>query len=315
MHSIPIAVIIGMMALTTQGQHVPSPPRNGEGTTTGQDSIPPPPRKKAESLGDLLNTRKLLMGRNIIGGDLGHSMGRLVYVDQNDFQEKKILRSATMLNLRVKPWRELQFTGSFFAYHTKDIATNVPWIADYFYALKWSNWRPKTFSYGYENWMDNRFDDPDGFGDKFLQGYWFVSWNHDLPENLTRRIRLDATSRVNVSYHARYFFQYRDEFNRIYGVGLDGWGKAMLGANVRWTIVKRIYVEAAAYYYPEQEVTQVMWDPDFTYGFGYFDWRPFRFSLTYGNWVMNRFPWNIQEVRPEYGILDGDLRFSFSWNW
>jgi len=32
--------------------------------------------------------------------------------------------------------------------------------------------------------------------------------------------------------------------------------------------------------------------------------------------VMNRFPFNPPEgISPTYGILDGDLRFTFNWAW
>jgi hypothetical protein len=283
--------------------------------TTDNDTIPLPQKANNQSLGDLFGTRKLLMGRNIISGEVGQSVGRLVFYDVDEMREREALRNATMVGIRIKPWRELVFHTTLFAYYDKELPAKVPWVADYFYVLKWFNWRPRTFSYGYENFLDNRFDAPERFKENFLQGYYFVSWNHDLPAKWTNAIRLDATTRVNITYHARYFLRYRDEANEVFGAGLGGWGKAMLGASMRYTFWKRLYVEAAAFAYPDGAVTQVQWDPDYTYGFGYFDWRPFRFSLTYGNWVMNRFPWNQQETRPPYDIRDGDLRLTFNWSW
>lgn len=268
-----------------------------------------------ESFGDVFGTRKALMGKNVFSGSVGHSMGRLVYIDITDGQEKMIFRNNFFANLQARIYKELIFTTSLFAYYNQDINTNVPWIADYFYALKWFNWRPKTFSYGYENYVDNKYDRPDKFGKLFLQGFWFVTWNHNLPKKWIDAIRLDQSTNFNITYIARYFAQYRDEMDNVYGLGLGEWGKAQVGVSMRYTIWKRIYLEAAAFYYPDHTNTQVAWDPDFTYGFGYFDYRAFRFSITYGNWVMNRFPFNKDPKQPTYGILDGDLRFTFNWAW
>jgi len=266
-----------------------------------------------ESFGDVFGTRKALMGKNVFSGSVGHSMGRLT-----DMSENFIFRNNFFANLQARIYKELIFTTSLFAFYDQDINTNVPWIADYFYGIKWFNWRPKTFSYGYENFVDNKYDRPDKFVELFLQGFYFVSWNHNLPQKWIDAIRLDQSTNFNITYMVRYFAQYRDPANVIYGLGKGGWGEAQVGVSMRYTVWKRIYLEAAAFYYPDHERTQVMWDPDFTYGFGYFDYRAFRFSITYGNWVMNRFPFNPSKPefpQPTYGILDGDLRFTFNWAW
>jgi hypothetical protein len=76
-----------------------------------------------------------------------------------------------------------------------------------------------------------------------------------------------------------------------------------------------MYVESAVYYYPEEKLKKAPWDPDYSYGFGYFDWRSFRLSVTYGNWAVNRFPWNEQTDYPHYGFLDGNFRIIANWIW
>lgn len=272
------------------------------------------------SFGDIFNTDKALMGKNVFSGSVSHSMGRVVYTDPITGQTQRAFRNAFVASFQVRFWKNLMANASLFAYYDRDIVEDVPWLADYFYSLKWFNWKPQTFSYGYENYVDNKFtDSPKRFLDKFLQGYYFVTWNHNLPKKWIDAIRLDVSTNFNITYHARYMAQYRNEVNDIMGLGKGGWGKAVTGLTLRYTIWLRIYLEFSAFYYPYDynggEVTQVQWDPDFTYGFGYFDWRPFRFSITYGNYVMNRFPFNEQKVKPEYGILDGDLRVSISWAW
>ncbi len=47
---------------------------------------------------------------------------------------------------------------------------------------------------------------------------------------------------------------------------------------MKYGIHKWLYVTTTAYYYPHRSQQQP-WDPDFTYGFGYFDWHPRTFSL------------------------------------
>jgi hypothetical protein len=124
-------------------------------------------------------------------------------------------------------------------------------------------------------------------------------------------IKFDETSGIKMTYFVRYSIKYRDKFDKLNG-GLIG-GKAVIGVGSRYTIIKNIYIEGALYYYPEQYKKQP-WDPDFSYGFGYFDWRSFRLSLTYGNWSVNRFPWNKNEYK-RYGFLDGNFRITASWIW
>ena len=69
---------------------------------------------------------------------------------------------------------------------------------------------------------------------------------------------------------------------------------------------------AFSYYpYPEQKQP---WDPDFTYGFGYFDWHPGTISVQYNNYSGNRYPWHKKS--PDTGrFKDGAITISWSWMW
>jgi hypothetical protein len=73
-------------------------------------------------------------------------------------------------------------------------------------------------------------------------------------------------------------------------------------------------VEGAVYYYFSPMFTQLPWDPDYSYGFGYFDWRSFRVSLTYGNWAINRFG-GKNKLYPTYNFLDGQFKVMVNWIW
>ena len=124
-------------------------------------------------------------------------------------------------------------------------------------------------------------------------------------------IRIDSTSNIRFNYFVRHAIKYKDQFENIYG----GNGRTTFGVSANYMIARSIYIESAVYFYLNAAQVKQPWDPDFSYGFGYFDYRPFRFSLTYGNWVINRFPWNPASNYTYYGLLDGNLRLIFNYSW
>lgn len=105
---------------------------------------------------------------------------------------------------------------------------------------------------------------------------------------------------------SKFTYEYSDK----YGVNTVGNHKFVLGTSVRWSIAKKFYVEGAAYYYPDKQ-SVLPWDPDFTYGFGYFNWEAFRLNISYGNWIANRFPWNDKTM--QHGFNNGELKVMFTW--
>jgi len=249
-------------------------------------------------------TKKPFFLKGVFSGNIGFQSGRLIYYDTDINNYKGIFRGAFTGTVNVKLYKQLQLSTTFFGNLQRQ---NLPfWISDFFYSLKWFNWRPYTFSFGYENFVDNRFNEnADDWGKKFLQGYFFVSFNQPLPKKWLEKIRLDQSTNFTITYMARYHYQYRDEMDNV----LDH--KPVMMMSMRYTIWKRLFLEGGVYYYPIAK-TKVAWDPDFTYGFGYFDWRPWRVSLTYGNWIGNRFKPGTKQL-PYYNILDGNLNLTFNY--
>lgn len=241
--------------------------------------------------------------KNRLSGGIGVGGGGLISYNEQIQSSERLGRLSPFLSFRYKFYREFQGGGTFFL--------NIPreglpfWVSDYFYSIGWYNWRPHTFSFGFENFADNRYGDSPHQGiEKLAQGYLFVSYNLPLPKKWINAIRLDRTSAFEFKPVLRYFPLYRDDLGQLYAHRLTA------GLQARWTIWKRFYVEASAISYPVSQI-RASWDPDFTYGFGYFDWRPWRFSIQYGNWVANRYLGGpgIQG----YGILDGTLSFTFNY--
>ncbi|HXB40659.1 MAG TPA: hypothetical protein VNZ49_08960 [Bacteroidia bacterium] len=257
---------------------------------------------------DVFHLNKYWLGKNRISGNISYNTGRILISDGTE--TKAEYRSALAFYTRVRFLEEFSVNTTFFVDFNKKATAR--WISDYSYTIGRYNWRPNKFNYGYENYLNNKYtDDIATFGEKFLEGYYFLSYSNNLPEKWTKAIAFDGTTNIKFIYFTRYAIKYRDEFDITHG-GLTN-GKSTFGLALRYTIYKNIYVESAVYYYTEPFKRQP-WDPDFTYGFGYFDWRSFRLSITYGNWAINRFPGNKTSY-PDYGFIDGQFRIIANWIW
>lgn len=257
---------------------------------------------------DVFHKNKYLMGRNRIMGNISYNTGRVLIADDHSIHAE--YRSALGLYTRIRFLEEFSINTTFFIDFNKKATAR--WTSDYSYTIGRYNWRPNKFNYGYENYINNKYSDNiNDFGEKFLEGYYFVSYSNNLPEKLTKSIRFDSTTSLKFIYFARYAIKYRDEFNVTHG-GIWN-GKPSGGVAMRYTFYRNLYVEGAVYYYANP-VQRQPWDPDYSYGFGYFDWRSFRVSITYGNWAINRFP-GATKVYPNYGFIDGQFRIIFNWIW
>lgn len=262
--------------------------------------------KDMKDFRDVFHYDKYLLGRNRISGSLSYNFQRVLIND--GFKNRAEYRSAMGIFTRIRFFEEFSFNTTFYIDFNKKAAAR--WVADYAYSIGRYNWRPYRFNYGYENYINNKYtDNINQFAQKFTEGYYFVSFNANVPDAITKKIKLDSTTSIKFVPFFRYAFRYRDE-NEV--VRYEG--KPTAGISGRFTLFWNIYVEGAVYYYFDPIYRQLPWDPDFSYGFGYFDWRSFRFSLTYGNWAINRFP-GKKTAYPEYGFLDGNFKFVFNYIW
>ena len=260
---------------------------------------------------DVFHKDKFLLGKKRISGNFSYNTGRVLMDDVDGKPVKYEIRNALGIYTRIRFLEEFSVNTTF--YIDFNPRASARWISNYTYAIGRYNWRPNKFNFGYENYLNNRYSDSwDVMKQKFMEGYYFISYNHNLSEDRIAKIKLDETTNFKITYFARYAIKYRDKFEVQHGSFTSG--KTTLGIGCRYTIVKRLYIESAVYYYPEEKLKKQPWDPDFTYGFGYFDWRSFRISVTYGNWAINRFPWN-EKGYPHYGFVDGSFRVLANWTW
>ncbi|MGI8893785.1 MAG: hypothetical protein ACR2GN_10050 [Bacteroidia bacterium] len=268
-------------------------------------------KKYPDNFGDIFNSNKYFLGKNIFKGDVGYSITKVSNVDSLNILNE-YYRNSAKINLNINPWKDLFLRSTFYLDLTKsDISP--PWLADYFYQLGYYNWRSKTFSFGYENYQPNRWHDTKKNSLQNLRsGYFFVSYKYIFSKPEEREslkpLFWDKTSGFVISPFVKVHPEYQDENNEF-----DGYLKPITGVNLRYIIIKNIYAEAGLYYYPLHE-TKLPWDPDFTYGFGMYDWRAFKINVSYGNWIVNRFPWNEKEIG-YYKFLNGEFNIAFTYSW
>lgn len=262
---------------------------------------------KMKDFRDVFYVDKYLLGRQRISGNLTYNFQRVILSDYPTLQSQ--YRSALSFFIRYRLYEEIYVNTNFFYDFNKRAAAR--WISDFTYAIGRYNWRPYKVNFGYENYQNNKYtDSPRLLWQKMTEGYFFVSYGYGLPQNVFRFIRIDSTTSFRFTPFARWAFRYRDEFERVRKEG-----KPTIGTSARFTLFWNIYVEGAVYYYfQDVGFRQLPWDPDYSYGFGYFDWRSFRLSLTYGNWAVNRWP-GKKSPYPNYGFLDGNFRLTANWIW
>jgi hypothetical protein len=263
--------------------------------------------KDMKDFRDVFYKDKYLLGRNRFSGNFTYNWQRVILSDYPKLESQ--YRSALSLFLRYRIFEEFYVSGTFYYDFNKQAAAR--WVSDFTYSIGRYNWRPYKLNFGYENYQNNKYTDSYRLlAEKAAEGYFFVSYGYGLPQNIFRYIRIDSTSNFRFTPFLRYAFRYRDEYEKVHYEG-----KPAAGLSSRLTLFWNIYVEGAVYYYfTDLGYRQLPWDPDYSYGFGYFDWRSFRLSLTYGNWAVNRWP-GKKNYYPNYGFLDGNFRLTANWIW
>jgi hypothetical protein len=258
---------------------------------------------------NIINAQDKTFFNDKIKGDIGYSLSKISYLDTDDTLQE-YYRNSLKINLNINLWRDFYIKNTFYVdFNKSDVEPT--WLSDYFYQIGNYNWRNKTFSYGYENYQPNKWDNfADDFFTNLKRGYFFGSYKYEItkPEKKEsfKILFWDKTSKIELSPILKIHPEYADEFNEFAGNF-----KPILALNIRYVIIKNIYIEAGLFYYPVQE-SKLPWDPDYTYGFGIFDYRKFKINFSYGNWIANRFTWNTKEL-DHHGFLNGEFTLNFTY--
>jgi len=260
---------------------------------------------ESSTMQDVFKADCCLLGQYKINGSVGTYFNKITYLSP-DKKEINYNRYGVYFNMNAKFYKEFQMRLTFYG----DLNQNdlkPKWLSNFYYALGMYNWENKTFSYGYENYQPNRFDGTYNFWDNMKRGFFFTSYNYYLLGD-NSKVKLDETSQIFLSPFVRYQYEYTDR----HGVQVLGNHKFTFGTSSRCVIWHNFYVEGAVYFYPEED-SKMPWDSDFTYGFGYFDWKSFKVNFAYGNWVANRFAWNKKQMKNDF--TNGEFKLSLSYIW
>lgn len=187
---------------------------------------------------------------------------------------------AGFLNLRWAPSEGWFANVNLYAYTDG----RKPWEPDFTYSFGYDNWRPNTFSLVYANYTNSRFNPHDGDAVTRLEyGRISAGYKFQLPEPLRSPFDAENDGRIGcrVGYH------YTPRYEMPTGPDRHNQQAASLGCRV--PVWRQFFVDATAYDYISGD--QRPWDPDYTYSFGWFDWRPNHFSVQYTNYSGTRFPW------------------------
>jgi hypothetical protein len=161
------------------------------------------------------------------------------------------------------------------------------WHPDYSYGFGYDDWHPGTWSLYYGNYTGTRFHPDRAAGERsfnFPYGQWTLAYRFALPAALEPAFLVGDGDRATCNANAHLTPRYTD-----FETGNDGRRKKALSLGCRYERPVGWYFEAALYAWPDRSQQQP-WDPDFTYSFGYADWRPGSVSVRYNNYSGNRYP-------------------------
>lgn len=181
------------------------------------------------------------------------------------------------------------------------------WNPDFSYSFGYDDWHPYTFSLVYSNYGGNRFHpQPSQQFTVFPQGTFSLGWKFQLPAFIENQLKLTESGSMGWSVAYNVAPRYVDAKTlKMLGP------KQVPSLSYRNQFYKNYYWNITFYGYPKLSQEQP-WNPDFTYGFGYFDYRPGKFSIEYNNYSGNRFPW--RKSSPGTGTLKNGT-ISLMWNW
>ena len=184
------------------------------------------------------------------------------------------------------------------------------WNPDFVYTFGYSDWRPYTLSLVYANYGGNRFNPNRSAGEKatiFKQGAWTLGWKFPIEKKYSKYLTFSEKGSIGCNTGYTVVPEYFDAATN----GLRKW-KRTLSFGCKFTIVGAWYVNFTAFHYLDKSQQQP-WNPDYTYGFGYFDWRPGTVTIQYNNYSGNRWP-GREPANGTGEFKNGGLSVAWSWS-
>lgn len=207
-------------------------------------------------------------------------------------------------SISFRPLSAWFFSTTFYKYINESF--KAPWNPDFSYTFGYDDWHPYTFSLTYANYGGNRlFPQKSEVFTDLASGGLTLGWKFTVPKFIEELFIVHKSGGIggNIAYSVvPRFLDINTQENKSF--------KQSLRLSLKYTIYESFYMNGTFFYYPFPEQQQP-WDPDFTYGFGFFDWHPGSISIQYNNYSGNRYPWN--KSMGTGGFENGG--FSISWSW
>ena len=210
-------------------------------------------------------------------------------------------------SLKYKPLGNWFVSAAVIRYQDEDLQQS--WNPDFVYTFGYSDWRPYTLSLVYANYGGNRLNPNRAEGEKatiFKQGAWTLGWKFPIPKRYSKYIMFTEEGRIGCNTGYTVVPEYFDSESG----GLRKW-KRVASLGCKFTISGPWYFNFTGFYYFDKSQQQP-WNPDYTYGFGYFDWRPGTITVQYNNYSGNR--WPGKERAKGTGLFKNG-GFSIAWSW
>lgn len=198
---------------------------------------------------------------------------------------------------------------NFFGYMRGD--RQQAWHPDFTYGFGYDDWHPGTWSLFYANYTGTRLFPDEAAGEhrfNFPQGQWTLAYRFGLPAALERSLLVGDGDQSTCSAGANLMPRYTE-----FQTGAIAHRKKWFTLGCRYQRASGWFAELTVFAWPQRSQQQP-WDPDFTYGFGYADWRPGSVSVRYNNYSGNRFPG--RERGPGEGTFrSGSVSISWTAPW
>lgn len=240
---------------------------------SGPDAAPPPDPARPPPL-----TLRLTLDVPLRGGGTRPGSG---------VQGASAASATLRAQLRWLPVPDSWWFGQVIFHRYLQDGRQQPWHPDFTYAFGYDDWRPGSLSLFYANDTGTRLRPGRAAGQhrfNFPEGRWTLAYRFALPAALVPVLLVGDGDQAHCNASAHLMPRYV-----VAAGGGRGRHKTSLSAGCRYMRPDGWYAEATVFAYPRGEQQQP-WDPDFTYGFGYADWRPGAVSLQYNNYSGNRFP-------------------------
>jgi hypothetical protein len=242
-----------------------------------------------------------------VSGSINASFGKVQYWEPNQQEYVTDINYSLALSAGLYLGNNYSLALIFNLPLNEKVTKNMPWIADYSYMVVRSKYAPNTFYWGYSNFGYNKYSNSlKQFGHSFVSGNFLVGYFIRIPDSVMKFLKIFPSSKlapsIQINYAPRYYNE-RGEFVNDY------FGKPVLCLNLKYILFKNIFVNGSVSYYLRKNI-KLPWDSDYTYGFGFENWRPWKMSITYSNYT-NHFPGEPQTLNS--GFLYGSLSLSFNY--